>query len=53
MGWPEASVLEAAVAVAVAEAEVAGEKLADEEQAPMGEKVADVAVWEVVEAWLG
>ena len=45
--------LEAAVAVAVAEAELAGEKLADEEAAPIGEKVADVAVREVVEAWLG
>ena len=47
------SVLEAALAVAVAEAEVEGEKLADEDEAPMGEKVADVAAWEVVEAWLG
>ena len=46
------SVLEAALAVAVAEAGVEGGKLADED-APMGEKVADVAAWEVVEAWLG
>ena len=47
------SVLEAALAVAVVEAEVEGGKLADEDEAPMGEKVADVAAWEVVEAWLG
>ena len=46
------SVLWTALAVAVAEAEVEVEKLADEEQAPMGEKVADAALWEVVEAWL-
>ena len=47
------SVLWTALAVAVAEAEVEVEKLADEEQAPMGEKVADAALWEVVETWLG
>ena len=44
MGWPEVSVLEAAVAaVAVAEAEVQGGKPADE----------DAAAWAVAEAWLG
>ena len=47
------SVLEAALALAVVKAEVEGGKLADEDAAPMGEKVADVAAWEVVEAWLG
>jgi hypothetical protein len=46
--------LEAAGAAVVgAEAEVEGGKRADEDAAPMGEKVSDAAAWAVAEAWLG